>query len=249
MSAAQLSPARAIATKLTAFFQRWPRKRAADHGDWLSTPDAAVHATAIASRTPSMRGLLDPKLPRSFYGSPSHPVYLSVRTLLQFARSGKIDFKLGAYLGRPSNGGRKLWFHEDSLHRLVARHRIVEPQSRLVFISETLSSRKVASSRYSPGEVITKAEAAFILGCSIRGVEHLADMGRLKAIRLGHRLVVFKHKKVRALQRVRAPRSGKRKARYAGQAINSLIRTKLMAAGFDIIGGTRGVIRSAMRGP
>jgi hypothetical protein len=211
-----------------------------DYREWLPAPDAAAYATAVARRTPSVRGLLDPpqKSRRTgFYDDwgnfhatrqewHSHLVNLSVRTLLTFARNGKIDFKLGAYLGRRRNGGRKLWFSKSSLHRLVAAHWVVEPRSRFVCTSETLGSRKVASSRYAPGEVITKAEAARILDCSIRGVEHLVDMEQLKAIRLGHRLVVFQYKKVRALQRVRTPRSGKRKARYRGQLIDSLIRTK-----------------------
>ncbi len=188
--------------------------------DWLSAAGAAAYATALASKWGRAR--------------------LSVRTLLELARKGKIDCRSAALPpvgrsrpGRPPHTGRKLWFRRGSLYWLIMRKQLVfdcrtEPSH--FFISDTLSSKKIASSRYSPGEVITKAEAARILGCSIRGVEYLTGLGQLKAIRLGHRLVVFSCKKVLALKSVRATcRSGKRKVRLPhGRLADRLVATRLL---------------------
>ncbi len=154
---------------------------------------------------------------------------LSVRTLLALVRKGKIA--VADAIGSADEQGRQLvviarrkmrrkgvrglWFPKDSLVKLVEAHRILIRPGRIyeTRISRTLSSRKVADSRFSPGEVITKADAALILDLSVHGVEDLMQKGQLKTIRLGHRLAVLRLKKVLALQRVRGrKRSGKRNA-------------------------------------
>jgi hypothetical protein len=69
--------------------------------DWLSAADAAAYATALASKWGRAR--------------------LSVRTLLELARKGKIDFRSGALppVGLPRHGRRKVWFRRGSLDRLI----------------------------------------------------------------------------------------------------------------------------------
>jgi hypothetical protein len=165
--------------------------------DWLSAHDAAAFASAI--------------------GAPR----LSARTLLMLARNGKIDFTFGPYNGWPRNGGRKLWFHTASLRRLVEAHMFTWHSGDFAFVSQTLSSRKVAASKYFPGEVITKAEVSVILNLSVRGIEDLMDRGHLKPIRLGHRLVIFGRKKVYALERLRRPKSWRRGPRLPDRRIDS----------------------------
>lgn len=154
----------------------------AENCDWLSAREAATYASEISGQKVSMR------------------------TLQEFARSGKIDFTLGTY-SSPRDGAGKLWFHTASLERLVEAHKYRWYSGYFTFVSQTLSSRKVAASKYFPGEVITKAEASVILKLSIRGIEDLMDRGHLKPIRLGHRLVLFRRKKVYALERLRRPKT------------------------------------------
>jgi hypothetical protein len=171
------------------------------------------------------RGDLLSALDAATYASMQSRQSFSVRTLLKLARNGKIDFSIDR--GRESfsrrsdlkvrkkmaNSGRRLWFSKKSLRLLIGAHVIVHPLSNKLRVSQTFSSRKVADSRYSPGEVITKEEAAFVLSRSIRGVEYLMSTGRLKAIPLGNRLVVFKDREVRALDKALRRRSGKRPPR------------------------------------
>jgi hypothetical protein len=183
----------------------------AEMSGWLSPMEAALYASKLAGRAVSVRTLL--KFARR----------RKIRVAMKFAddRGNEHVFEI-LKLAKGANL-RRVGFHKISVSQFVDAHRIFQPLSESDHtsrISETVASRRVADSKFFPGEIISKADAAFILGCSRRGIEYLMDVGQLKPISLGHRTVVFRQKKVRALERQRRPRSGKRKARYAGNPID-----------------------------
>jgi excisionase family DNA binding protein len=142
----------------------------------------------------------------------------SARTLLTLAKNGKVQYKLGAYHSS-ARAGRKFWFSEASLERLMAAHRVFNPHG-FFRISRTLASRMIAGSPYPPGKVITIADAAWVLNCSISFVHYLIKQGQLKAIRLGdYRLVVIKYERVRAFQLRRSRSHRRRGARLPGDPL------------------------------
>ena len=99
--------------------------------DWLSAADAAAYATALASKWGRAR--------------------LSVRTLLELARKGKIDFRSAGLPpvsrsrpGRPPHSGRKIMVSQRFdwliMHKQLVLDCRTEPSH--FFISDTLSSKK-----------------------------------------------------------------------------------------------------------
>jgi hypothetical protein len=123
------------------------------------------------------------------------------RTLQLLAKNGKLNSR-----DCRSPNGRKFWFHKNALRKLLQNHTMLLPNSASRALSGTIRSQKIAALKYPPGVLVTKADAALILGCSLRGVEYLMSIGRLKSLKLGHRVgrrVVFKQKSVLALQRRR----------------------------------------------
>jgi hypothetical protein len=129
----------------------------------------------------------------------------SIRLL---AQTGKLDFRLW-----PTLKSRKLWFCRRDLQKLIDAYvlEISNEKETGAYHTALRRSDKIARARkYAPGDLVTKADAAQILGCSVRGVEYLMSVGRLRPIRLGHRTVVLKRKKVLSLQRRRRIGPGKK---------------------------------------
>jgi hypothetical protein len=128
----------------------------------------------------------------------------SMRRLLE---SGKLDFRKWT-----TTTSRKLWFRTRDLQKLKNAYVVEIPDNETGTYSTAIRrSHKIARARkYGPGDLITKADAALILGCSLRGIEYLISVGRLRSVRLGHRTVGLKRKRVISLQRRRRVGSGKK---------------------------------------
>jgi hypothetical protein len=124
------------------------------------------------------------------------------RTLKRLARAGRLNFKIER---RP---GRNFLFLKTSLQRLIDAHTIARGQSTRV--SRTLRSCKIATLKFPPGELMDKRDAAFLLSCSVRGVEYLMSIGRLRPIAISKRRVAFKRRNVLAVHRFRL-RHGRKK--------------------------------------
>src|SRR5205823_4652347 len=88
------------------------------------------------------------------------------------------------------------------LDELLQAYTLHESPNGGTVLSGTIRSLKLAGLKYSPGELVTKADSALILGCSIRGVEYLMVTRKLRPIKF-RRTTVFKRKKVFALRRRR----------------------------------------------
>jgi short subunit dehydrogenase-like uncharacterized protein len=128
----------------------------------------------------------------------------SIRRLLG---SGKLDSRKWT-----TTTSRKLWFRTRDLQKLKNAYVVEVPDKEMGTYSTAIRrSNKIARVRkYGPGDLITKADAALVLGCSLRGIEYLISVGRLRSVRLGHRTVVLKRKRVISLQRRRRVGSGKK---------------------------------------
>jgi hypothetical protein len=129
----------------------------------------------------------------------------SIRLL---AQRGRLDVQQWLH-AKP----RKLWFLEQDVQRLLDDYILEIPHGQEIihYARAIRRSDKVARARkYAPRELITKADAARILRCSVRGVEYLISVGRLRSIRLGYRTVVLKQKKVLSLARRRKVGPGRK---------------------------------------
>lgn len=128
----------------------------------------------------------------------------SIRRLLE---TGRLDLRQW-----PTRTSQKLWFRRRDLQKLIDAYVLELPDKETGTYSTAIRrSNKIARARkYGPGDLVTKADAALILGCSLRGIEYLISVGRLRSIRLGHRTVVLKRKRVISLQRRRRVGSGKK---------------------------------------
>ena len=173
---------------------------------------------------------------------------LSASTLCALARSHKIQSRKGrrSTRGRARRRAirshrsrrRKLWFRKSALDNLLRAHILFGPDGKGTQLSAALRSRKILLvHKYPPGELLTKLDAAFVLGRSIRGVEYLMENQRLQplGLNLGHRTVVFKRSAVVGLQRELNPRGKKIGTTKASQRSEREFRKIL----FDYLCGNR----------
>jgi hypothetical protein len=172
---------------------------------------------------------------------------LSASTLCALARSHKIQSRKGrrSTRGRARRAihsrrarRRKLWFRKSQLDNFLRAHILFGPDGKDTQLSAALRSRKILLvHKYEPGELLTKLDAAFVLGRSIRGVEYLMENQRLKplGLNLGHRTVVFKRSTVVRLQRELNPRGKKIGTTKASQRSEREFRKIL----FDYLCGNR----------
>ena len=129
---------------------------------------------------------------------------LSVRTLRMLARTAKLKF-----FTSDARSPRKLWFREGDLEKLIEAYTLRRADGAQV-LSAAIRSRRIAcQKKYSAGKLITKSDAAFLLGCSRRGIEYHVEAGHLRRVTLGHRTTALLRRDAIALQRKRM-RWGKR---------------------------------------
>ena len=135
-------------------------------------------------------------------------VFRLKQSIRHLAQTGSLDVRRW-----PTPTSRKLWFRRGDLQKLLDAYvlEIRTDKETRIYSTAIRRSNKIARARkYAPGELVTKADAARILGCSVRGIEYLISVRRLRSIRLGHRTVVLKKKKVVSLQRRRRVGPGKK---------------------------------------
>lgn len=146
---------------------------------------------------------------------PRHEVLKLRRTLRKLAGAGKLK---PAVVSSSTESPRNLWFPAVAIDRLVKSLTLTNAQGQTA-LSSAARSVKLAESRFTVGELITKIDAAFILGASKRGVEHLmlGSKPKLKVVKRVSckREVFFDRSAVVALARRRATERRPRRPRQA----------------------------------
>jgi hypothetical protein len=144
--------------------------------------------------------------------------HVSTQTLRRLAQNRRIEF----YQRTPCG---KFWFEKGVLDRFLSAFLIPTADGKQAVSTAVRSSKILLAGKYMPGELVTKADAALMLGLKIRGIEHLVANKELRPapVNLGYRTVAFVRKSVVALQRnrMRARRGIPKKQR---EKIADLIR-------------------------
>jgi hypothetical protein len=141
------------------------------------------------------------------------------RILTKLAAAGKLENRKTLKETKKKTS-RNLWISRSALTKLLEELTIVAPDGRRA-LSSAARMEKLALARYAVGELVTKQDAAFMLGLSIRGIEHLMETSKLVPIRLikNHKQTLFRRRRVIALARRRAmerrPRRSPRGAQLA----------------------------------